>query len=68
MELQEKQGKRIKPSINIMKVLFIFGTQPEAIKLAPLIEEYNNFKNKFKSKICVTAQHREMLDRVLTFF
>jgi len=51
-----------------MKILFIFGTRPEAIKLAPLIEEFSKYKNKFQIKICVTAQHREMLDQVLTFF
>jgi UDP-N-acetylglucosamine 2-epimerase (non-hydrolysing) len=51
-----------------MKVLFVFGTRPEAIKLAPLIEEFSNFNKKFQIKVCVTAQHREMLDQVLTFF
>lgn len=51
-----------------MKVLFVFGTRPEAIKLAPLIEEFCNFKDKFQIRVCVTAQHREMLDQVLTFF
>ena len=48
-----------------MKVLFIFGTRPEAIKLAPLI---NKFKSKFDVKICVTGQHRKMLDQVLGVF
>lgn len=49
------------------KLLFIFGTRPEAIKMAPIIR---NFKanNKFVVKVCVTAQHREMLDQVLDFF
>jgi UDP-N-acetylglucosamine 2-epimerase (non-hydrolysing) len=51
-----------------MKILFIFGTRPEAIKLAPLIEEFGKYKNKFQIKVCVTAQHREMLDQVMTFF
>ncbi len=50
-----------------MKVLFVFGTRPEAIKLAPLIKEFKKEKD-FNIKICVTAQHREMLDQVLNFF
>lgn len=49
------------------KVLFLFGTRPEAIKLAPLISVFKNSK-KFSVKVCVTAQHREMLDQVLSFF
>ncbi len=49
------------------KLLFIFGTRPEAIKLAPLILEFKKEK-QFKVKVCVTAQHREMLDDVLSFF
>jgi len=48
--------------------LFIFGTRPEAIKLAPLIKEFQNNQEKFTVKVCVTAQHREMLDQVLNFF
>lgn len=50
------------------KVLFIFGTRPEAIKMAPLIKEYLNNKNSVDVRVCVTAQHRDMLDQVLTFF
>ena len=50
------------------KVLFIFGTRPEAVKLAPLIKEFLQHPDEFDTKICVTAQHREMLDQVLTFF
>ncbi|MEZ6854225.1 non-hydrolyzing UDP-N-acetylglucosamine 2-epimerase [Halodesulfovibrio aestuarii] len=49
------------------KVLSIFGTRPEAIKMAPLVETLNN-DNRFFSKVCVTAQHREMLDQVLDLF
>tara|TARA_R110000737_G_scaffold266025_1_gene273670 strand:- start:13961 stop:15082 length:1122 start_codon:yes stop_codon:yes gene_type:complete len=49
------------------KNLIIFGTRPEAIKMAPLVKEF--LKNDtFDTKICVTAQHREMLDQVLDFF
>jgi UDP-N-acetylglucosamine 2-epimerase (non-hydrolysing) len=49
------------------KLLFIFGTRPEAIKLAPLILEFRKQKT-FDVKVCVTAQHRQMLDQVLDFF
>lgn len=49
------------------KILFIFGTRPEAIKLAPLIKGFQQ-DSYFIPKICITAQHREMLDQVLSFF
>jgi UDP-N-acetylglucosamine 2-epimerase (non-hydrolysing) len=49
------------------KILFVFGTRPEAIKMAPLIKEIEK-SGKFQSKICVTAQHRQMLDQVLKIF
>ncbi len=49
------------------KILFIFGTRPEAIKMAPVIIKFKK-SNKFITKVCVTAQHREMLDEVLVFF
>ena len=50
------------------KNLFIFGTRPEAIKMAPLIKAFQKYPELFDVKICVTAQHREMLDQVLDFF
>ncbi|WP_111741832.1 non-hydrolyzing UDP-N-acetylglucosamine 2-epimerase [Leminorella richardii] len=50
-----------------MKVLTVFGTRPEAIKMAPLVHALANDKD-FESKVCVTAQHREMLDQVLKLF
>ena len=49
-------------------ILFIFGTRPEAIKLAPLIRECRNSPAALDVHVCVTAQHREMLDQVLRFF
>ena len=49
------------------KVLLVFGTRPEAIKIAPLVKQLKN-NNEFKTKVCVTAQHREMLDQVLELF
>ncbi|MCX7957117.1 MAG: UDP-N-acetylglucosamine 2-epimerase (non-hydrolyzing) [Endomicrobia bacterium] len=51
-----------------MKILFIFGTRPEAIKLVPLIKEFQNVKNKFQVKVCITSQHKQMLQQVLDFF
>jgi UDP-N-acetylglucosamine 2-epimerase (non-hydrolysing) len=50
------------------KNLIIFGTRPEAIKMAPLVKEFSKNKLDFETKVCVTAQHREMLDQVLDFF
>ncbi|MAW94823.1 MULTISPECIES: non-hydrolyzing UDP-N-acetylglucosamine 2-epimerase [unclassified Leeuwenhoekiella] len=49
------------------KVLFVFGTRPEAIKLAPVIRLFQSDK-VFETRVCLTAQHREMLDQVLDFF
>ncbi|MBU2494635.1 MAG: UDP-N-acetylglucosamine 2-epimerase (non-hydrolyzing) [Bacteroidetes bacterium] len=50
------------------KILFVFGTRPEAIKMAPLIIEMKKQSSIFVTKVCVTAQHRQMLDQVLDFF
>ncbi len=50
------------------KVLVVFGTRPEAIKMAPLVKEFRKYPEKFDTRVCVTAQHREMLDQVLEFF
>jgi UDP-N-acetylglucosamine 2-epimerase (non-hydrolysing) len=51
-----------------MKTLFVFGTRPEAIKMAPLVKEFQKHKSVFETRVCITAQHREMLDQVLDFF
>ncbi len=50
------------------KALFIFGTRPEAIKMAPIINKFKKDKNNFRTLVAVTAQHREMLDQVLSLF
>ena len=50
------------------RVLIVFGTRPEAIKMAPLVKEFQKHKEEFETKVCITAQHREMLDQVLAFF
>jgi UDP-N-acetylglucosamine 2-epimerase (non-hydrolysing) len=49
-------------------VMLIFGTRPEAIKMAPLVKEFGKYPEKFGVKVCVTGQHREMLDQVLSLF
>lgn len=51
-----------------IKVMTIFGTRPEAIKMAPLVKELNKQSDRFESIVVVTAQHREMLDQVLQTF
>lgn len=50
------------------KILLVFGTRPEAIKMAPLVKEFQKHPEQFETKVCVTAQHREMLDQVLNLF
>ena len=50
------------------KILLVFGTRPEAIKMAPLVKEFQKYPAQFDTKVCVTAQHRQMLDQVLDFF
>ena len=50
------------------KILCVFGTRPEAIKMAPVIKELEKHTDKFASRVCVTAQHRQMLDQVLNLF
>ena len=50
------------------KVMLVFGTRPEAIKMAPLVKEFQKHPDKFKTVVCVTGQHREMLDQVLHIF
>ncbi|WP_418306036.1 MULTISPECIES: non-hydrolyzing UDP-N-acetylglucosamine 2-epimerase [Bacteroidaceae] len=50
------------------KVLLVFGTRPEAIKMAPLVKELQKQKERIETVVCVTGQHREMLDQVLVIF
>lgn len=49
-------------------ILLVFGTRPEAIKMAPLVKEFQKHPQAFKTLVCVTGQHREMLDQVLNIF
>ncbi|MDQ1144280.1 UDP-N-acetylglucosamine 2-epimerase (non-hydrolyzing) [Bacillus sp. SORGH_AS 510] len=53
---------------NQLKVMTVFGTRPEAIKMAPLVKELEKYPDQIKSIVTVTAQHREMLDQVLNIF
>ncbi|RHO72147.1 UDP-N-acetylglucosamine 2-epimerase (non-hydrolyzing) [Parabacteroides sp. AF48-14] len=50
------------------KIMLVFGTRPEAIKMAPLVKEFRKYPEKFETIVCVTGQHREMLDQVLRLF
>jgi len=51
-----------------LRVLTVFGTRPEAVKLGPVIRELARFEDRIESRVCVTAQHRDMLDQVLVVF
>lgn len=53
---------------NMKKIMLVFGTRPEAIKMAPLVKEFQKNIDKFRTIVCVTGQHREMLDQVLNLF
>ena len=53
---------------NMKKIMLVFGTRPEAIKMAPLVKEFQKHPNTFKTVVCVTGQHRQMLDQVLQLF
>ena len=50
------------------KVMLVFGTRPEAIKMAPLVKEFQKYPETFETIVCVTGQHRQMLDQVLQIF
>ena len=50
------------------KILLVFGTRPEAIKMAPLVKEFQKYPETFETIVCVTGQHRQMLDQVLHLF
>ena len=52
----------------MIKVLFVFGTRPEAIKLCPVLLHLRSRPSEFETKVCVTGQHRHMLDQVLSVF
>jgi len=68
LETKDQFEKLSGQTSQMKKILVVFGTRPEAIKMAPLIKEFIKHKKFFNCKVCVTAQHREMLDQVLKFF
>ncbi len=51
-----------------LRIITIFGTRPEAVKMAPVVKRLRDFPDQIESCVCVTAQHREMLDQVLEAF
>lgn len=53
---------------NMKKIMLVFGTRPEAIKMCPLVKEFQKRADEFETIVCVTGQHREMLDQVLKIF
>jgi UDP-N-acetylglucosamine 2-epimerase (non-hydrolysing) len=57
-----------KIQIDMKKIMLVFGTRPEAIKMAPLVKEFEKHPDEFDTIVCVTGQHREMLDQVLKIF
>ena len=52
----------------LKKIMLVFGTRPEAIKMAPLVKELQKYPSDFQTIVCVTGQHRQMLDQVLDIF
>jgi UDP-N-acetylglucosamine 2-epimerase (non-hydrolysing) len=52
----------------VKTIMLVFGTRPEAIKMAPLVKEFQKYPKEFRTVVCVTGQHREMLDQVLSIF
>ena len=54
--------------LTMKKVMLVFGTRPEAIKMCPLVKEFQKYPEDFETIVCVTGQHREMLDQVLAIF
>ncbi len=70
MSSNSRLEKGVYPNIiQVMKtIMLVFGTRPEAIKMAPLVKEFEKHPQQFKTIVCVTGQHREMLDQVLHLF
>ena len=56
------------PAMDKKKIMLVFGTRPEAIKMCPLVKELQKHPDAFETIVCVTGQHREMLDQVLRIF
>ena len=54
--------------MSMKTIMLVFGTRPEAIKMCPLVKDFQKYTDKFNTVVCVTGQHREMLDQVLSIF
>jgi UDP-N-acetylglucosamine 2-epimerase (non-hydrolysing) len=65
---EQYTGAHPEEKVARMKVLSVFGTRPEAIKMAPVVKELERHNRHIESRVCVTAQHRDMLDQVLNLF
>ena len=65
---REQRSDGLLMSRSAKTILSVFGTRPEAIKLAPVIRELRRHPDQITPKVCVTAQHRQMLDQVLSLF
>src|SRR3989338_11214207 len=52
----------------MLKVLLVFGTRPEVIKMAPLIKEFKKYADRIECKVCISGQHRQMIDPLLKLF
>ena len=52
----------------MFKVLLVFGTRPEVIKMAPLVKEFRKYTEQIECKVCITGQHRQMIDPLLKLF
>jgi len=63
-----KYDKKQKKYKIMKRVMLVFGTRPEAIKMCPLVKEFQKYPEQFETIVCVTGQHREMLDQVLKIF
>ncbi len=58
----------LQKNCSMKKIMLVFGTRPEAIKMAPLVKELQKYPNQYQTIVCVTGQHRQMLDQVLSLF
>ncbi len=67
-DFPRKRTKEIKQRNYMKTIMLVFGTRPEAIKMCPLVKEFQKYPKDFKTIVCVTGQHREMLDQVLKIF
>src|ERR1043166_2142590 len=65
---EDSREEKVRVRASLLRVMVTFGTRPEALKLAPVISELRGHRDIFDTQVCVTAQHRQMLDQVLQLF